>query len=149
MTINQIQEAAAVGAASGSPSSSTESQFSSGCFTAPTSSLPPAATLTIPAIRDEVAAGAESSMDDAWARLRSTPCPTREDWTALILAERQSRMAWLAVEEAGGHRRKSRLAEMMGGGAKPKKKAATKRKSKKTKAVEEAAQSTPEAALPA
>lgn len=99
--------------------------------------LPPAASLTTtnpPAIRLEVEAGAETSLDDAWERLQDIPHPGPDDWALLIAAERQSRMAWLAVEQAGGHRRKSKslAALMQGTGAEPKPK--TTRKSKKRQA---------------
>lgn len=77
----------------------------------------PAATLTVqapPAIRLEVEAGADTSIEDAWARLReSTPKPSPEDWVALVRAERISRMAWLADEDSGAHRKKKTLGDFM------------------------------------
>lgn len=94
------------------------------------SGIPPAAALNPsnpPAVRLEVESGAESSVDDAWERLRSTPKPSPADWEALIRAERISRMAWLQDEDSGAHKRQPSLAEFM----QPKKPRASKSSSKK------------------
>lgn len=87
------------------------------------SDLPPAALLdpeNPPAIREEVAAGWITSVQEVWEKLGGAPSPEARAkfWASYIEAQRIDRMAWMEAEarntKAKVKEKKNALARIMG-----------------------------------